>query len=92
MVEVKREVEDYEYEERIKIEQSVESIRVDPEDEEVDKKEIDLDSIDMMQLPIQLDDGIDILNEVKYVFSLFILGENQYFPLTVTRIIFEKQI
>lgn len=65
MVEVKREVEDYEYEERIKIEQSVESIRVDPEDEEVDKKEIDLDSIDMMQLPIQLDDGIDILNEVK---------------------------
>lgn len=68
MVEVKREVEDYEYEERIKIEQSVESIRVDAEEDEVDKKEIDLDSIDMMQLPIQLDDGIDILNEVKYVF------------------------
>lgn len=27
--------------------------------------EIDLDSIDMMQLPIQLDDGIDLLDEVK---------------------------
>lgn len=72
MVEVKREVEDFEYDERIKIEQTVESIRIDQEEDEVDKKEIDLDSIDMMQLPIQLDDGIDILNEVKYVYDIFL--------------------
>ena len=68
MSEVKREVEDMEYEPEIKIEQHSmnEEIRAEPEEEdEVDKKELDLDSIDMMQLPIQLDDGIDILNEVK---------------------------
>lgn len=35
------------------------------EDEENDKKELDLGSIDMMQIPIQLDDGIDILDDVK---------------------------
>lgn len=35
-------------------------------EEDLDKKdELDLDSIDMMQLPIQLDDGIDILADVK---------------------------
>lgn len=34
-------------------------------EKEIHKKELDLDSIDMMQLPIQLDDGMDILSGVK---------------------------
>lgn len=68
--EIKKEVEDMEYDE-IKTEFSA-GVNDDvppetEEDEETDKKELDLDSIDMMQLPIQLDDGIDILDEVKYV-------------------------
>ena len=70
MSEVKREVEDMDFESEIMVEHhSVkEEIRFEPEEEDdIDKKEIDLDSIDMMQLPIQLDDGIDILSEVKYV-------------------------
>ncbi|XP_076244084.1 nuclear factor related to kappaB binding protein [Calliopsis andreniformis] len=66
--EIKKEVEDMEYDE-IKTELSTGvSEDVPPEaeeDEETDKKELDLDSIDMMQLPIQLDDGIDILDDVK---------------------------
>jgi len=35
------------------------------EEENESKKELDLDNIDMMQLPIHLDDGIDILDNVK---------------------------
>ncbi|KAL7299791.1 hypothetical protein TKK_0007536 [Trichogramma kaykai] len=35
------------------------------DDDMVKKEELDLDSIDMMQLPIQLDDGIDILADVN---------------------------
>ncbi|XP_033219071.1 nuclear factor related to kappa-B-binding protein isoform X2 [Belonocnema kinseyi] len=68
MSEVKREIEDMDYESDITVDHhSVkEEIRVEHEEEdEIDKKELDLDSIDMMQLPIQLDDGIDILSEVK---------------------------
>lgn len=70
MSDVKREIEDMDYESDITVDHhSVkEEIRIEPEEEdEIDKKELDLDSIDMMQLPIQLDDGIDILSEVKYV-------------------------
>lgn len=71
--EIKKEVEDMEYDD-IKTELSA-GVNEDvppetEEDEENDKKELDLDSIDMMQIPIQLDDGIDILDDVKYV-SLF---------------------
>ncbi|CAK9828671.1 Nuclear factor related to kappa-B-binding protein [Anthophora retusa] len=66
--EIKKEVEDMEYEE-IKTELNT-GVNDDvppeaDEDEENDKKELDLDGIDMMQLPIQLDDGIDILDDVK---------------------------
>ncbi|XP_076648684.1 nuclear factor related to kappaB binding protein [Halictus rubicundus] len=66
--EIKKEVEDMEYEE-IKTElnsgMNEEMPPETEEDEENDKKELDLDSIDMMQIPIQLDDGIDILDDVK---------------------------
>ncbi|XP_076757201.1 nuclear factor related to kappaB binding protein isoform X2 [Xylocopa sonorina] len=66
--EIKKEVEDMDYED-IKTEFSTGMNEDAPleteEDEENDKKELDLDSIDMMQLPIQLDDGIDILDDVK---------------------------
>ncbi|XP_043265213.1 nuclear factor related to kappa-B-binding protein isoform X1 [Colletes gigas] len=65
--EIKKEVEDIEYED-IKTEFNAVNDDVPPEtedDEESDKKELDLDSIDMMQIPIQLDDGIDILDDVK---------------------------
>lgn len=69
--EIKKEIEDIEYDE-IKTELSSGMNEDIPpeveEDEENDKKELDLDSIDMMQIPIQLDDGIDILDDVKYVF------------------------
>ncbi|KOX72436.1 Nuclear factor related to kappa-B-binding protein [Melipona quadrifasciata] len=66
--EIKKEVEDMEYDD-IKTELGT-GVNEDPpleteEEEENDKKELDLDSIDMMQLPIQLDDGIDILDDVK---------------------------
>ncbi|XP_015428389.1 PREDICTED: nuclear factor related to kappa-B-binding protein [Dufourea novaeangliae] len=66
--EIKKEVEDMEYDE-IKTE-IITGVNEDmppetEEDEENDKKELELDSIDMMQIPIQLDDGIDILDEVK---------------------------
>ena len=68
MPEIKKEVEDMEYDE-IKTELSSGVNEDGPpdaeEDEETVKKELDLDSIDMMQLPIQLDDGIDILDDVK---------------------------
>ncbi|XP_029668197.1 nuclear factor related to kappa-B-binding protein-like isoform X1 [Formica exsecta] len=68
-LEIKKEVEDMEYDE-IKTELSSgvnEDILAETEEEEENesKKELDLDSIDMIQLPIQLDDGIDILNDVK---------------------------
>lgn len=66
--EIKKEVEDMEYNE-MKTELSSgmneDALLETEEDEENDKKELDLDSIDMMQLPIQLDDGIDILDDVK---------------------------
>lgn len=67
--EIKKEVEDIEYDE-VKTElNSVINEDVLPETEEEEeseiKKELDLDNIDMMQLPIQLDDGIDILDDVK---------------------------
>ncbi|XP_043593392.1 nuclear factor related to kappa-B-binding protein-like isoform X2 [Bombus pyrosoma] len=66
--EIKKEVEDMEYDD-IKTELSTGVNEDAPleteEEEENDKKELDLDSIDMMQLPIQLDDGIDILDDVK---------------------------
>ncbi|XP_017878978.1 nuclear factor related to kappa-B-binding protein [Ceratina calcarata] len=66
--EIKKEVEDIDYDD-IKTELSAGVNEDGPleteEDEENDKKELDLDSIDMMQLPIQLDDGIDILDDVK---------------------------
>lgn len=67
--EIKKEVEDIEYDE-VKTElSSVINEDVLPETEEEEenetKKELDLDSIDMMQIPIQLDDGIDILDDVK---------------------------
>lgn len=42
-------------------------------DEEVEldvKKELDLENIDMMQIPIQLDDGIDILGEDDSVIAI----------------------
>ncbi|XP_050452746.1 nuclear factor related to kappa-B-binding protein-like isoform X1 [Cataglyphis hispanica] len=68
-LEIKKEVEDMEYDD-IKTELSSgvnEDILAETEEEEENesKKELDLDSIDMIQLPIQLDDGIDILNDVK---------------------------
>lgn len=68
-LEIKKEVEDMEYDE-VKTELSSgvnEDILAETEEEEENesKKELDLDSIDMIQLPIQLDDGIDILNDVK---------------------------
>lgn len=67
--EIKKEVEDMEYDE-VKTELSSgineDMLGETEEDEENEtKKELDLDSIDMMQLPIQLDDGIDILDDVK---------------------------
>ncbi|KAG5323494.1 NFRKB protein, partial [Pseudoatta argentina] len=67
--EIKKEVEDIEYD-KVKTELSLgvsEDVLAETEEEEEDesKKELDLDSIDMMQLPIQLDDGIDILDDVK---------------------------
>jgi len=67
--EIKKEVEDIEYD-KIKTELNLgvnEDVLVETEEEEENesKKELDLDSIDMMQLPIQLDDGIDILDDVK---------------------------
>ncbi|KAL6260847.1 hypothetical protein P5V15_008374 [Pogonomyrmex californicus] len=67
--EIKKEVEDIEYD-KIKTKLSLginEDMLAETEEEEENesKKELDLDSIDMMQLPIQLDDGIDILDDVK---------------------------
>lgn len=67
--EIKKEVEDIEYD-AVKTELSSginENMLVETEEEEEkeSKKELDLDNIDMMQLPIQLDDGIDILDDVK---------------------------
>jgi len=67
--EIKKEVEDIEYD-KVKTELSLgvnEDVLAETEEEEENesKKELDLDSIDMMQLPIQLDDGIDILDNVK---------------------------
>lgn len=67
--EIKKEVEDIEYD-KVKTELSLgvnEDILAETEEEEENesKKELDLDNIDMMQLPIQLDDGIDILDNVK---------------------------
>lgn len=67
--EIKKEVEDMEHDE-VKTELSSginEDMLVETEEDEENetKKELDLDSIDMMQLPIQLDDGIDILDDVK---------------------------
>lgn len=67
--EIKKEVEDMEYDE-VKTELSSginEDMLPETEEEEENetRKELDLDSIDMMQIPIQLDDGIDILDDVK---------------------------
>lgn len=67
--EIKEELEDLDYETDIKAESITgmsEGIPADiEEDEESIKKELDLDGIDMMQIPIQLGDGIDILDDVK---------------------------
>lgn len=41
-------------------------------EEVIEKKELDLDSIDMMQLPIQLDDHLDLLADVKYAYNYII--------------------
>lgn len=73
VMEIKEEVQEMDYDTKIKVENSVlvnEEIPISVSiplavEEEIDKKELDLDSIDMMQLPIQLDDGIDILANVK---------------------------
>lgn len=67
--EIKKEIEDVEYD-KVKTELSLgvneDMLAETEEEEEIEsKKELDLDSIDMMQLPIQLDDGIDILDDVK---------------------------
>lgn len=67
--EIKKEIEDVEYNE-IKTELNAninEDVLVETEEDDGSecKKELDLDSIDMMQIPIQLDDGIDILDDVK---------------------------
>lgn len=67
--EIKKEIEDLEYDE-VKAELSSgvnEDALADTEEEEENesRKELDLDGIDMMQLPIQLDDGMDILDDVK---------------------------
>ncbi|KAJ8683468.1 hypothetical protein QAD02_019260 [Eretmocerus hayati] len=71
-MDVKQEIDDLDYKPFIKIEAGLipdekipMSISIPLEVEGIDKKEIDLDSIDMMQLPIQLDDGIDLLADVK---------------------------
>lgn len=66
--EIKKEVEDIEYDE-VKTELSSginEDMLPETEEEEENetKKELDLDGIDMIQIPI-LDDGIDILDDVK---------------------------
>lgn len=67
--EIKKEVEDIEYAEvKTELSSSVNEDVLAETEEEVEsecKKELDLDNIDMMQLPIQLDDGIDILDDVK---------------------------
>jgi hypothetical protein len=73
IAEIKEEIEDLDYETDIKVESSLivgeeipVSVSIPMEvGDDIDKKELDLDSIDMMQLPIQLDDGIDILGDVK---------------------------
>lgn len=73
MMEIKEEVHDIDYETKVKVENNLlvnkeipMAVSVPlPVEDEIDKKELDLDSIDMMQLPIQLDDGIDILADVK---------------------------
>lgn len=67
-LEIKKEVEEMDFED-IKTEINTgtndDVMPETEEDEENDKKELDLGSIDMMQIPIQLDDGIDILDDVK---------------------------
>ncbi|XP_063977217.1 nuclear factor related to kappa-B-binding protein [Diachasmimorpha longicaudata] len=66
-VEVKKEIEEFpEPEEKPEFvlpeEHRVES---EIEQELMEKKELDLENIDMLQIPIQLDDGMDILEDVK---------------------------
>ncbi|XP_046488673.1 nuclear factor related to kappa-B-binding protein [Neodiprion pinetum] len=64
---VKTEIEDFEYDSEIKTEVNNKACdeRETEDDEEEDKKQLDLESIDMMQIPIQLDNGIDLLDDVK---------------------------
>ena len=66
--EIKKEIEEMvdemtevEYNQSMKV-QEVDSA---DEDEMDDKKELDLENIDMMQIPIQFHDGIDLLEHVK---------------------------
>ncbi|XP_015109741.1 nuclear factor related to kappa-B-binding protein [Diachasma alloeum] len=66
-LEVKKEIEEFpEPEEKPEFilpeEHRVES---EMEEELTEKKELDLENIDMLQIPIQLDDGMDILEDVK---------------------------
>ncbi|XP_066595888.1 nuclear factor related to kappa-B-binding protein isoform X3 [Prorops nasuta] len=66
--EIKKETEDVEHNEnKAELNSQInDKVSLKIEEHEIDnKKELDLDSIDMMQIPIQLDDGIDILDEVK---------------------------
>lgn len=79
LLDVKQEIKESDYDVKVKIENSMVvndeiPMSISIPMEEIDKKEeLDLDSIDMMQLPIQLDDGIDILADVKLVICFFIL-------------------
>lgn len=83
--EIKKEIDEMEYEVDVKpeISQVPDESRVESEDEEEieEKKELDLEHIDMMQIPIQLDDGMDILEEVKCVKFL-----THSYPTTFVRI------
>lgn len=69
MTEIKKEIDEIDYDIDVKSEynQAIDVPAADSEDEDDhdDKKELDLNNIDMMQIPIQLGDGMDILNEVK---------------------------
>ncbi|XP_012254609.2 nuclear factor related to kappa-B-binding protein [Athalia rosae] len=64
---VKTETEDLDYDSEIKTEVNIRTgdERETEDDEEDDKKQLNLDGIDMMQIPIQLDNGIDLLDDVK---------------------------
>ncbi|XP_015596568.1 nuclear factor related to kappa-B-binding protein isoform X2 [Cephus cinctus] len=65
---IKMETENLECESKVKSEVAVgvnEDKQTESKEKENEKKQLDLDDIDMMEIPIQLDDGIDILEDVK---------------------------